>query len=95
MSAITIREESASGQFLDTCSVPCTGDRIRVRDLLAERARARPVGGGDGAEIGRMLRAFADNKVFVMVEGRQVLSLEEEIAVEPDAEVRVIRLDRR
>jgi len=125
MSAVTVRDESLSGEPLHEWVLELLSERVTVRELIrsrvyqevqdhnARRAQTfrglvRPEGqeaalNGPRAAQGhrpidwkrqfdRAVEAFEKNQVLVLVDDRQVESLQEELEVGPKTTVTFLRL---
>ena len=82
--------------------------RMRLRDLIASKVRAEIASLADRArgfepcrapgpidpesETGKALQAFAAGRLFAVVDGKQVSSLDAEVDVATASEVRFVRL---
>ena len=122
--ALTIRDESATGETLLELTLHVSVERITVRDLIRQRVRheveqynrrkpetfrglvqptdsERTLNGyrlkqprdiDADTQLAKAIDAFAGNQIIMLVDDRQVESLDEEIVVGPQTRVSFLRL---
>jgi hypothetical protein len=122
--ALTIRDESATGETLLELTLTVPAGRISVRELIRQRVwhdveeynRRRPdtfrglVQPADSertlngyklkqpraidaaTQFAKAIDAFQGNQIIVLVDDRQIESLDEEITLHPDTRISFLRL---
>jgi len=102
---VCIRDETPTGQSLHELSLEFLSERVTVRELIRERVHHevkelnrlehrlkddRPIDWE--AQFERALDGFANNGFFILIDDKQVDSLDQEFVIGPATNVSFVRL---